>query len=340
MCIRILGHMMVALGDFRRILGTVPIHRLTAEIISTWANGTLVANATLVSITDVLRADCIPNIRALGQLYLERLLRAFKLSKGPILREDDNETPSSFDSLTALTDAYLSGSGSRPYALKRQALVRDGFRCVITGRYDRESAVASATLDQRAIQERATQGPTNCCQILSEATIQNLNDADPAASRRRHNAASVMGTLASFGLEDLAANLSDENGIHSLKNVMTMSLDSHNAYDDLYVWLEPTSVPHQYKLRGRRWQDVATLSHEIGDIIKFEVHGPDPTLALPDPRFICLHAICARVAHMSGAAEYFEKVEREDDEQAVLAPDGSSAHILEERITRVLVMAS
>ena len=48
----------------------------------------------------------------------------------------------------------------------------------------------------------------------------------------------------------------------------------------------------------------------------------------PDPRLLALHAICARVAHMSGSAEYFDQVERDKEEMNVLALDGSSSALL------------
>ena len=46
-----------------------------------------------------------------------------------------------------------------------------------------------------------------------------------------------------------------------------------------------------------------------------------------------LHAACARVAHMSGAAEAFDKVERDLEDTLVLAVDGSSAHLLDHLLT-------
>ena len=48
----------------------------------------------------------------------------------------------------------------------------------------------------------------------------------------------------------------------------------------------------------------------------------------PDHRLLALHAACARVAHMSGAAQFFDQVDRDVEETEVLAFDGSSAHLL------------
>ena len=52
---------------------------------------------------------------------------------------------------------------------------------------------------------------------------------------------------------------------------------------------------------------------------------PDPVLLpLPDPKYLALHAVCARVAHLSGAGEHFEELDRDTEEIAVLANDRRS----------------
>lgn len=52
----------------------------------------------------------------------------------------------------------------------------------------------------------------------------------------------------------------------------------------------------------------------------------DVHLALPDPSLLALHAVCARVAHMSGTAEYFYKLERETEDTMAVSED--SLHLL------------
>lgn len=44
-------------------------------------------------------------------------------------------------------------------------------------------------------------------------------------------------------------------------------------------------------------------------------------LELPDPGLLALHAVCARVAHMSGAAEYFYELERDAEDTMVVTED-------------------
>lgn len=57
-------------------------------------------------------------------------------------------------------------------------------------------------------------------------------------------------------------------------------------------------------------------------------------LPLPDPRYLALHAACAKVAFLSGAGEYIETVDRDIYTTKVLANDGSSMNLLEAAMTR------
>lgn len=58
----------------------------------------------------------------------------------------------------------------------------------------------------------------------------------------------------------------------------------------------------------------------------------------PDPQLLALHATCARVAHMSSAAEFFDKLEWDAEETKVLASDGSSALLLDNLISPFAVI--
>ena len=55
----------------------------------------------------------------------------------------------------------------------------------------------------------------------------------------------------------------------------------------------------------------------------------DNSQDFPDPRLLGLHATCARVAHLSGAAEAINEVERDLEDTMVLAKDGSSTRLLD-----------
>ena len=51
-------------------------------------------------------------------------------------------------------------------------------------------------------------------------------------------------------------------------------------------------------------------------------------LPLPNPVYLSIDAACCRVAHLSGAGEYIEKILEDLEDIQVLAKDGSSARLL------------
>ena len=53
-----------------------------------------------------------------------------------------------------------------------------------------------------------------------------------------------------------------------------------------------------------------------------------PDLPLPNPAYLGIHAACCRVAHLSGAGEYMDKVSEDLEDILVLSEDGSSADLL------------
>jgi len=54
----------------------------------------------------------------------------------------------------------------------------------------------------------------------------------------------------------------------------------------------------------------------------------ESNLPLPNPEYLRIHAVCCRVAHLSGAAEQMDKILEDLEDMQVLSKDGSSAHAL------------
>jgi len=73
--------------------------------------------------------------------------------------------------------------------------------------------------------------------------------------------------------------------------------------------------------------------HVDGDRLSVTFTSIHGNARLPDPKLLALHAACARVVRMSGAAEAIDELERDVEETRVLAFDGSSARLLDHLIT-------
>ena len=86
-------------------------------------------------------------------------------------------------------------------------------------------------------------------------------------------------------------------------------------------------VENEYKLAAA---DSLALSG-FKEVVKFSTDDPDD-LPVPSRDYLALHAACAKVAHLSAAAEYIDFVTREIEETLVLSSDGASAAALEHAI--------
>jgi len=156
---------------------------------------------------------------------------------------------------------------------------------------------------------------TQCAHILPPSMCHAISGANVDGPKRRMGGVSVAYEL----------NGAD---IHRLENVMTLAIHVHDAFDQLELWLEATNVANQYTVRANNPGTLTTLP----ETVTFHAQG---NLPLPDPRYLALHAACAKVAHLSGAGEYIDTIDRDLDTALVLAHDGSSARLLGEALSRI-----
>jgi hypothetical protein len=77
-------------------------------------------------------------------------------------------------------------------------------------------------------------------------------------------------------------------------------------------------IPNTYRVCG-----VKGLTKGLPSTVTFT--STDPRLPPPDPRYLRVHAACAKVAHLSGAGECIDKIIWDMEDTSVLAADGSSA---------------
>ena len=66
----------------------------------------------------------------------------------------------------------------------------------------------------------------------------------------------------------------------------------------------------------------------------------DKTVPAPDPRILELHAACARIAHMSGAAEHLRELYRDTDSIAVMTQPNAAYELSRALRTLQLVSAT
>ena len=74
----------------------------------------------------------------------------------------------------------------------------------------------------------------------------------------------------------------------------------------------------------------------IEEHIKFNSTAEAPA---PDPKILALHAACAGIAHMSGAAEYLQELFRDTDSIAVMTEPNAADELRRVLKARQLVSA-
>ncbi|ESK81360.1 hypothetical protein Moror_3739 [Moniliophthora roreri MCA 2997] len=313
-------------------VGDAPVARITNEVNSMGPPG----------------ADQRAIIYRLGTLYRQNLLRAFKSSKGPLPMPSSHPSRSSFDSVQQFITENLQSSPKDYRTAKKYALARDGFKCMLSHKFDATSVEKIPAVEKMMLEEGGAFEETNCCHIFSESTVQDIDSTDPAQVKRvcsvhcsrqleltldsdylqREHAATALAMLKSFGLNTLVDKIL-QRGVHDPTNLLTMSAVWHAQFDKLHLWLEGTSTPNEYDIcvaKEAWWNGYPKHSRRVLFVSRpFEIGSETRIVPLPDPQILAIHATCARVAHMSGAAKYMDEYDRELDDSTVLAADGSSA---------------
>ncbi|KAJ7367927.1 hypothetical protein DFH08DRAFT_980884 [Mycena albidolilacea] len=149
-----------------------------------------------------------------------------------------------------------------------------------------------------------------------------------------------------FGLQDVIQRLTtlsdtaSASEVHDLNNILSLDVHIHSAFGHLKVAFEPVACElntydvffvypgRALGLHGLK-NRFTLIDHSAGVTQKQKLKQVNDGLPLPEPRLLVLHAVCVRVAHMSGAAEVLDNFDRDMEESVVFASDGSSAHSID-----------
>ncbi|TDL24412.1 hypothetical protein BD410DRAFT_766854 [Rickenella mellea] len=120
--------------------------------------------------------------------------------------------------------------------------------------------------------------------------------------------------------------------VHHLENVMTLVLDFRSMFDNLDIWFVATNEENKYKLEAAR----DYCLHGYPEHVTFRTSDP-VELPVPSPTYLDFHAACAKVANLSGAAEFIDRLDRAiDDITTTLDPNGASTETLEHALYQAL----
>ncbi|KEP50980.1 hypothetical protein V565_069650 [Rhizoctonia solani 123E] len=182
--------------------------------------------------------------------------------------------------------------------VKKAALCRDNHRSVLSGLVDEGSILEGLVPD------------------TDDTTFTEAAHIIPFSLGNQN--ALVWTVLESFSGWEVASLLSGHQ-INRLENILTLTMLEHWAFGRLTGWLEPVAGEDDtYRVCSSR------KHHDFpeGKVVHFTT--TNSKLPLPDPRFIAIHAACAKVLHASGEMRNLYRMAKEYEEALVLAPDGSS----------------
>ena len=116
---------------------------------------------------------------------------------------------------------------------------------------------------------------------------------------------------------------------------LTYSDSVHRYFTQLQIALEPTPDGPPDTYRVRTWGKVAPRLG-LPKTVKLTSANDSP---LPDPALLALHCAICCVMWSSGRADELMELLEDLEEVALLAPDGSSANLINVAVYRSLVMA-
>ncbi|KAG6826820.1 hypothetical protein H0H92_014290 [Tricholoma furcatifolium] len=276
-------------------------------------------------------------LQKLGLDYRNHSICVFRSNAGPWPASSFHVSRPSFDRVQADIIQELQNAPQTRSSARRQALLRDGFKCALSGLYDEKSI---AEIPELAVAQRAEGDGITVYTQVAHILSESAQDGD------KGYAATVFAMLQMFGLEEIAKKLvgSDVNGLH---NVITMSMEFHEAFDTFDLWLEPVdNTLHTYDICINRNGGFATplkskrITFSVDKSAAAAAEKVGKTLQLPDRTLLALRAACSRVANMSGAAEHIDHILRDLEEIPFLADDGSMADLLSHRISTAVPAAA
>ncbi|KAJ6611586.1 hypothetical protein B0H10DRAFT_1882583 [Mycena sp. CBHHK59/15] len=315
--VRVVGHFLSEFWKARGNLligGSRPYHNLLKQIKSCEALPSSTASRKEL-------VACYEKISELGIHYQKHLIRVFRAHGGSLPKTSQHLSRPSMDVLMAdIVQQIKEADRSKP-SVKRPALARDGFKCVVSGLIDLPSYEAFPT----AFPADVVTCKTQCCHIFSESAQDGDEKTDYAAA-----AMSIL-KMFDFDFRSLLGS-----GANTLHNVVTMDAELHNTWDDLAFWFEEVDgQPNTYNVVAARtsfWTMVQRprqrVTFTVDPNFAAECVAQEVTPELPSRGLLAIRAAVSRVAHMSGAAEQYEIIMRDRETSTVMAHDGGSAEFL------------
>ncbi|KAF6754074.1 hypothetical protein DFP72DRAFT_388919 [Ephemerocybe angulata] len=177
----------------------------------------------------------------------------------------------------------------------RMAKRRDDRHCQLTGGPDIHSLVKYKWIEEKWLREEQDRNPVPAqgYHILHQITAPE--DGDDYSK-------TAWALIERLGFRSILDELRG-TGVHRLENMMTMSPFANRFFNSLNIWLSPVdNEPNAYYIK-HDIEHYEVLDLKLQKKVVFSTKKPGEW-HLPSPKYLEIHAACARVAHFSGAGDY------------------------------------
>ncbi|KAF9067886.1 hypothetical protein BDP27DRAFT_1328211 [Rhodocollybia butyracea] len=273
---------------------------------------------------DINSCDSLGKLASLAHLVVQGMIRIFYNPKGRVPVELQKHSPRPSFTPQAERIAKAMKEPLEESNVKTLVQLRDNYRCIISGTVDIVADEGSLTKWNKG----EPLGHTQLGHIFSQSTIKDIGDPEDGPIEGSEKTKREWASAAATIIERYAgiSIVQELNGskIHRAENSFVSSNNVHQLFDSLHVAITPKGAnqPNTYQVHT-----FPPDRHE-GFGVPTEITLTDHSnglVPMPNPRYFELHCICAKVMHLSGAAEVIDKLLRDLEEIDVLAVDGSNA---------------
>ncbi|KAK5442662.1 hypothetical protein LTS15_010980 [Exophiala xenobiotica] len=268
----------------------------------------------------VSATDHGPRLIAFAELLMENFFLP--------LRASTKKTPQ--PSPTSLFDLHnaqnMTETTRRLANLRRDCLIRDRYRCVISRSFDRNEA--TRRIDQDGTQEAKDdegislrdKGNTFATLEVAHIIPHSLMTISPGEQELNESKKMALTILNMF--DDGVIHLIDGNDIDRTRNAITLTMEFHQLFGRFEVYFEPQgNQAHTYRIDSVRedFTRPSILPVEDRTLFLTESRTIDP----PSPRLLAIHAAIAHILYLSAAGRHIDSI-LEDLNQGDILVDGSS----------------
>ncbi|KAL2000371.1 hypothetical protein VTN02DRAFT_3208 [Thermoascus thermophilus] len=240
------------------------------------------------------------------------------------LRASSAKTPQPTPtSLSAMQASTPTGTTQRISLLRRDCLVRDHHRCVVTQKFDISEARKRLAKDKNCKDDDGKllrTEPRDNFQYLEVAHIlpHSLTKIAPGDADLTDSKKNVLRILDMF--DPGITHLIDGPKIDSPSNALTLTFDCHRLFGEFQIYFEPTGRPYEYKIDS---MESDFLRDPLFPVTRTLMLSPNRTIDPPSPRFLAVHRAIAHILKLGGAGDYIEQI-LQDMEQMTVEADGST----------------